>query len=103
MKGNPSTINSRADYLYIKENCEPEFWKPIWQNMLDLHYYWAPTKICKTESECIVDDTHKYEKIESMEENNTVLYQQYELIENPNCDMVKYGFTEKEIKRALSE
>ncbi len=103
MKGNPKHLNSRADYLYIKENCEPEFWKPLWQNMLDMRFYWAPTDVFNKEEKCVTDSIHRYEKIEPSSPEEAVRYQQYELLENPHCDMIKFGFTEEEIKKALAE
>ena len=103
MKGNPKHINSREDYLYIKENCDPEFWKPIWKNMLDTRMYWAATDVLDDERKCIVDKTHKFEIMKPApdSEDQRIKYQQYELQENPNCDMVRFGFTEEEIKNAL--
>jgi hypothetical protein len=89
--------------MYIKENCEPSFWKPLWQTLLDTHMYWAPTDVLKKEEQCVVDATHKYEKILPLEgTNNPVMYQQYELKENPNSDLVQFGFTEEEVRRALA-
>lgn len=103
MKGTPKFINSRDDYIYIKENCPPEFWKPIWKGLLDTHYYWEATDILKKEEQCIVDNTHRYEILLPVEgSNDPVRYQQYELKENLDCDLVRFGFTEEEIKAALS-
>ena len=103
MKGIPKHLNSRSDYLYVKENYSPDIWKPFWQNLLDTQYIWVPTDILKREEQCVVNDTHRYEILPPVEgTDDPVRYQQYELQINPECDLLQFGFTEEEVKRALA-
>ena len=102
MKGNPKHINSRADYLYIKEHCDEKFWKPIWEAMLESRYFWNKTDLFDKEEHCVTDKKHRYEVVPPIKEGDPVRYQQYELQENPNSPMVRFGFTEEDIKAALA-
>jgi hypothetical protein len=103
MKGKPHRLNSKADYYYIKENFERDYWRPLWENMFEIRMIWQPTDLLPTPEDGIEDETHRVVTHEPSEEGGTPTYQQEEYILNPLSDFVRMGFTEEEVLQALSE
>ena len=105
MKGKPHSLNSKADYYYVKENFEKDYWKPLWQNMYDLRMQWMPGEILEKPEDGIVDETHRIQenKDETGGEDAKVTYQQETYMENPLSDFVRMGFTVEEVEAALAE
>jgi hypothetical protein len=65
MKGKPHRLNSKADYYYVKDNFEKDYWKPLWQNMYDLRMVWMPGELLESKEDGIEDETHRINVIES--------------------------------------
>jgi hypothetical protein len=105
MRGKPHSLNSKADYYYIKENFEPDYWKPLWQNMYDLRMEWMPGELLERKEDGIVDETHRVVEIKNDMggEEGKVTYQQETYEENPYSDFVRMGFTVEEVEAALAE
>lgn len=101
MEGFPKHLNSKEDYLYIKDNFPPSLWRPVWKNMYDNRNSWQLEGVLEKEEEGIVDDTHKVEAVckdSTLEkEEQTFTYYQYEFRADPASDFHKFGFTESEV------
>ena len=97
MKGLPKTLNSKQDYLYLKENTGKKYYAPFFQALLDSRFDWFFEKSLENKSDGIEDETHKI--VEIMGETPT--FSQYVLQENKNAKMYKLGFTVKEIEEIL--
>lgn len=102
MRGFPKTLNSKADYEYIKDNFLAEQWKPEWQALLDSRMDWFNTGEVK-KGKGITDETHKVVEAEPVEEGGETIYYQFELRENPNCKLLTLGFTVAEVETALAD
>lgn len=103
MRGFPKHLNSKFDYLYIKDNFPPELWKPAWERLLQGRKQWFDTGIIE-EGEGITDDTHKVEAFDNKEgEETRTEWHQFELRDDMSSDFIKFGFTVEEIEAALGE
>ena len=102
MKGFPTTLSSKEDYLYIKNNFPADKWKPVWQSLIDSLKDWINVgEIDPLDG--IEDETHKVvEQLETGDEKKAVYYQ-FELRENPTCKLHQLGFTVEEVEDALTE
>ena len=100
MKGFPKHLNTKQDYLYIKDNFPSDLWKPAWQELLDTKKNWFCTGKLDSKDAGITDKTHKV--VESVQDEKTEYYQ-YELQVDTSCNMVRLGFTEAEVRAALNE
>lgn len=96
MKGFPKWLNSKADYLYVKDNFPKEQWEDKFQALLDDRLSWF--NIGEITNDGITDDTHKVVVSENMGESKKY---QYELRENPDCTMYRLGFTVDELEALL--
>lgn len=99
MRGYPKVLSSKEDYLYVKDNFPADLWKADWQGLLDTMTCWYPTGEVASVEAGVTDDTHKVEKFE--EEGKDTVFMQYELRQNPDCKLLRLGFTEAEVKKAL--
>ena len=99
MRGFPKTLNTKDDYLYVKEHFSAEEWKPEWQELLDTHQVWMPTGEVVSAEAGVTDATHKVEKTE---EGDKVTFMQYELQDNPQAKIYRLGFTIAEVEAALA-
>lgn len=104
MKGYPKNLNTKEDYEYVKEHFPAEQWKPDYQKLLDSEYDWFFESNLEDAESGVEDDTHKIVASESEGENGekTIIYAQYVLKLNPTCKLMRLGFTETEVKEALS-
>lgn len=100
MRGFPKTLNSKTDYIYIKENFSAEQWKPAWQALLDSRLDWFNMGEVEQEKG-ITDKTHKVVESEPVGESGATVFYQFELRENPTCKLLKIGFTVEEVEEAL--
>jgi len=100
MKGFPKNLNTKDDYLYIKEHFDRELWVPEFQKLLDTTSDWFFVKNLDKAEDGITDNTHK---IVSSEDTSTkeITYMQYELRENPTAKIFKLGFTKEEIANLI--
>lgn len=99
MRGYPKVLSSKEDYLYVKANFPATQWKADWKDLLDTMTCWYPVDTVASEDAGVTDATHKVEKFE--EEGKDAVFMQYELRQNPDCKLLRLGFTEAEVKKAL--
>ena len=101
MKELPKHMNSKFDYVYMRENFPEEIWRPYWQSILDESKVWIDIgEINKADG--VIDATHRVEVFlvnDAGEEKRSV--HQYELRVDPSSDMIRLGFTEDEVQQAL--
>lgn len=100
MRGFPKTLSSKEDYLYIKSNF-PDQWKEHWQALLDTRFGWYPVKEVASIDAGVNDDTHKVVEIDNLNGGEKT-FMQYELKQNPQCKLLRLGFTVKEVQKALA-
>lgn len=98
MKGLPKTLNSKQDYLYLKENTEKTYYTPLFQALLDSRFNWFFEKPLENKSDGTEDETHK---IVENTMGETPTFSQYVLQENKAAKIYKLGFTVKEIEKIL--
>ena len=72
MQGFPKKLNSKADYLYIKEHFPKAEWQPIWEKLLETRKNWFATGTLEG-TEGIEDATHRIEKCKDDEGKATTL------------------------------
>lgn len=101
MRGLPKKLNSKYDYIYIKENFPRSEWVPAWEQLVAESKNWFFTEKLAKETDGIVDDTHRVE-VGKDSEGNTEYYQ-YELRTDQSSDMIRLGFTAAEVRTALGE
>lgn len=99
MRGFPKRLSSKADYLYIKEHFPAEQWKPEWQALLDTMSDWFAVGNVASVEAGKTDATHRVETFD--DDNGKVTYTQYEYKANPDCKLLRLGFTEAEVRAAL--
>lgn len=108
MRGFPKSLHTKEDYLYIKNNFEPEQWKPEFQKLLDTRMDWFFVKNLDSQEEGLNDNTHKVIEDKSVELDKEgkpfekVTYTQFELKENPQCKLNLIGFTVDEVLEILN-
>ena len=100
MKGLPKTLNSKQDYLYLKENTSKEYYVPFFQELLDSRFGWYFEKYIEKE-EGIEDDTHKVVEENNMGESEEIKYAQYVWKENENAKIFRIGFTVEEVQEII--
>lgn len=101
MVGYPKTLNTKEDYLYVRDNFPKSEWEQDFQNLLDTRYDWFYDSELAEGDEGVTDDTHRV--VEMREGDESVKRAQYVLKENPTCRMNQLGFTEDEIKKILED
>jgi len=100
MRGFPKNLNTKADYLYVKENFPAEQWKPALQALLDSCKDWFFVKTLEEGEEAPISENYKVVEVEAQggHEAHSDLY---ELKCYETCKMKRLGFTEDEIREAL--
>lgn len=101
MRGFPKSLHTKEDYLYIKNNFEPEQWKPEFQKLLDTTSDWFFVKNLNKAEDGIDDDTHKIVETEISSDKPSVI-SQYEFRENPDAKLYKLGFTVEEVQQLIA-
>lgn len=96
MVGYPSNLNTKEDYLFVKDNFPASMWKDDFQALLDSVNEWFNIGEIK-KANGIIDATHKI--VEDIETGKTY---QYELKENKDCKLYQLGFTVEEIKNIIN-
>ena len=89
MRGLPKNLNTKEDYLFLKDNYSKEYWLQAFQNLLDTRYSWFAID----EKDYVEDDKHK--KVYN-EQEDTYEYFVYKL--NKNAKLYQLGFTVKEVQ-----
>lgn len=105
MVGFPKHLNTKQDYLYIKEHFPEEQWLPEFQRLLDDRMAWESVKqladsggkLGKAE-EGITDDIHK---VVTVETDGKIERFQYELREDSRCKLYRLGFTVAEVEEIV--
>lgn len=101
MVGYPHTLNTKEDYLFVKTNFPKEKWQGDFQDLLDSMYQWYNVGMIADASDGVTDDTHKV-VINEDRGTSTKTYYQYEKKVDEHCKLLRLGFTEAEVKAALS-
>lgn len=100
MRGYPTTLNTKHDYEYVKENFPKEMWVQDFKNLLNTVFDWFYVKKLESFDEGVEDSTHK---IVCNENDGNVEYLQYELRKNPHCKLFNLGYTEQEIIKLIGD
>ena len=104
MRGFPKALNTKDDYLYIKENFDKELWQPEYQNLLDTLSDWFFVRVLDTDEEAPEGDNYKVIENEQGEgEEKTTARSLYEYKENEHAKLFELGFTVDEVKKVLAE
>ncbi|MBR3722094.1 MAG: hypothetical protein IKN12_04940 [Selenomonadaceae bacterium] len=103
MQGYPKHLNTKEDYLFVKENFPKEMWKKDWQALLDSRQNWFFVKDLPYKLSGIEDETHKIVENTDMDGGENITYSQYELRDDENATIFRLGFTVAEVEAALSE
>lgn len=103
MVGVPKTLNSRYDYIYLKENFPEDIWMPAWKAMWESRKHWMPTGVVENKEDGIEDETHRLveQSGDMLGGDGKVTWQQEEYVDDPYSPFFWYGFTEEEVKEAL--
>lgn len=98
MQGYPKHLNSKADYLYVKDNFPKEQWEKDFQKLLDSRKDWVTTGTVASVEAGVTDATHRV--IPEYEENGTepTSYAQQELQDIPTAKIFRLGFTVEEVE-----
>ena len=99
MKGFPNHLNSKADYLNIKELFPESQWRPLFLDLLPSPSWLVENKL-ELSKIGLSDDTHKVVEIKNSE-GVVVENYQYCLKIDPNSKIFKLGFTVNEIEEIL--
>lgn len=102
MIGFPKWLNTKDDYMYVKDNFPPEQWKPVFQALMDERMQWLNTGLLQNETGGVADDTHKVIGGGDDMPGMTAQYYQYEYMEDPNCRLLQLGFTVAEVESYLN-
>lgn len=98
MMGFSKWLNSKQDYLYVKDNFPKQQWVDKFQSLLDERLAWF--NLGEIADDGITDETHKV--VENEIDGAFVKYQ-YELKENPGSTLYRIGFTVDEVNKILNE
>jgi hypothetical protein len=102
MRGFPKHLNTKADYLYVKENFPPEQSRPAFQRLLDERFAWLPVGPLKAGDKGLEDKTHRVVEMRDESGQNVTERVQEEYREDPNATIFRLGFTVEEVKEHLS-
>lgn len=102
MKGFPKHLNSKEDYLYIKDNFEKTLWLPEFQKLLDSMKDWVYIKQLDNEANGITDETHKVISFEDLT-TKQLTYAQYELQVIPTAKIFQLGFSVQEVQSIIDK
>lgn len=97
MIGYPKHLNSKFDYLYVKDHFPKEKWQPDFQTLLDDRMQWLSVSKLVARADGLNDETHEVRMVEGINDNPEEYYQ-YEYKEDENCKLFRLGFTVKEVE-----
>lgn len=100
MQGTPKHLNTKEDYEYIRAHFAPEVWRPRFEALLDEQKQWFNTGPLADGDEGQTDGTRKIVEDQGMTGGPPVRYQ-FELRDDPNCLMLRLGYSAQEIKAVL--
>ena len=96
MRGYPKNLNTKFDYLFVKDNFPRDKWEKDFKALLETTHDWFFVSMLATKEEGIEDDTHKI-----VEDTTKNTFAQYEYRENPQCKLYTLGFTRKEVENII--
>ena len=99
MRGTPKTLNSKFDYLFIKDH-KMDGWQKRWQRLLDSQFSWQPEKELAKKEDGIEDETHQIRN-DKLDIDGADKWVQYTLKSNPKGEIFRLGFTVKEVEDGL--
>lgn len=102
MVGFPKWLNTKEDYLYVREHFPREQWEPVFRALLDERMQWLNVGQLESEADGVTDETHKVVGGESDMTEAPAKYYQYEYKEDLNCRLFKLGFTVEEVEQLLN-
>lgn len=102
MVGFPKWLNTKKDFLYIREHFPREQWQPVFQALLDERMAWLNVGRLESAADGITDETHKVVTVGG-DDGTPVQYYQYEYKEDENCRLFRLGFTVKDVQQLLSQ
>lgn len=92
----PTNLETKADYLYVKDFFDKKAWLPDYQALLDNRLVWFNVGKLDTVETGITDELHEVRKIDE-------IYYQYEYKEDPDCKLFKMGFTVDEVEKIIAQ
>lgn len=96
MRGIPRHLNTRDDYLYIRDELPVDQWRPRFQDLLDKRFAWLATGPLAEGDVGIEDDTHRV--VEHVDEQGQVYERIQEVLsEDPNAPLFRLGFSVAEV------
>lgn len=106
MVGLPKKLNSREDCEYLLEHFSAEEWLPYFEGLLEGANEWFWDRELESPSDGIEDETHKV--VESTGDDMSggepkTIYIQYEYRPNPNCDLLRFGYTVPEVQEIVAK
>ena len=99
MRGFPKFLNSKEDYLYVKASFPDSMWKPEFQKLLDTTHDWFFDHYI-SDGETIVE-SENLKVIEPQETDTDQRKAVYVYRINPNCKLLRLGFTIEECENYL--
>ncbi len=99
MIGEPKVLNSKADYEYVHTNFPETVWRPFWQALIAEKDKWIMTGKLAAKSPGVTDKTHKI--VENDVDDGDAERYQYEYKQDPNCKLLRIGFSVKKVEAEL--
>lgn len=90
MRDFPKHLNTKLDYLHVRDKFPQNQWLPHFQALLDTRFAWLPGEPFETE-----DATHRI-----LREDEMVTYEEYR--EDPNALIFRLGFAAAEVEALMS-
>lgn len=100
MKGYPKNLNTRADYLYVRDHFPKTAWEKDFQALIDTEAAWYPVGYLTNAESGINDATHAVFEVDEIGTDSKKLAQ-YELRSNPTAKIYRLGFTIEEVRNLL--
>lgn len=98
MKGFPKHLNTRDDYLFVKDNFEYAMYSKVFQDLLDSEYDWFFVRQLDTDDNPVLTNNQKIEISTGETETRSL----YEYRVNPTCKLLQIGFTHEEVVAILN-
>lgn len=100
MKGFPKNLNTKEDYLYVKDNFSRDVYAPVFQDLLDTENDWFFVRELDVNE--VVELTDNVKVIDNKSyDGKSETKSLYEYRQNPECKMLQLGFTKDIISRFL--
>ncbi len=96
MKGYPKNLNTKEDYEFVRKNFTKEDWKQDFQDILNTQKAWFNSGEIEVGKSGVEDGSHKV-----VTDEKTGKKYQYEYKDDPDCKMVRIGYTAAEIEEIM--